>query len=87
MTEIKLSCGFEAAVDETAVDDFAFLEAVEALQDGDITAFAKIARLLLKREDKARLMNLLKNEKGRVPVEKAMEQITELMEQLQSKKK
>ena len=86
MTQIKLSCGFEAEVDETAIDDFAFLEAVAKIQDGDITAFARIARMLLKPEDKARLMEALKDEKGRVPVAEAVAKITELLEQLNSKK-
>lgn len=86
MTQIKLSCGFEAEVDETAVDDFAFLEAVDKIQDGDITAFARITRMLLAPEDKTRLMDVLKDEKGRVPVAEAVKQITELLEQLNSKK-
>ena len=87
MTLIKLSCGFEAEIDETAVDDFAFLEAVDKIQDGDITAFARIARMLLQPEDKTRLMEALKDEKGRVPVAEAVKQITEMLDQLNSKKK
>lgn len=87
MTQIKLSCGFEADVDETAIDDFAFLEAIDKIQEGDITAFARIARMLLQPEDKTRLMNMLKDEKGRVPLEKAVKQITEILDQLNSKKK
>lgn len=86
MTKIKLSCGFEAEVDETAVDDFAFLEALDSLQEGDITAMAKLTKLLLPAEEKKKLMELLKDEKGRVPVAEAVKQITELLEQLNSKK-
>ena len=87
MTQIKLSCGFEAEIDETAVDDFAFLEALDKLQEGDITAFAGIARMLLQPDDNKRLMETLKDEKGRVPVASAVAQITELLDQLNSKKK
>lgn len=87
MTQIKLSSGFEAEVDETAIDDFLFLEAIDKIQDGDVTAFAKITKMLLHPEDKARLMDMLKDENGRVPVAKAIEQITELLQQLDSKKK
>ena len=42
--------------------------------------------MLLKPEDKARLMEALKDEKGRVPVAEAVAKITELLEQLNSKK-
>lgn len=87
MTEVKTSCGFEASVDEEAVNDMAFLEALTDFQDGDATALPKLARLFLKPEDRKRLYELLKDENGRTPIDKAVNQITEILGQLNSKKK
>ena len=35
MTHVTLSCGFEADIDETAVQDMEFLDALTEMQDGD----------------------------------------------------
>ena len=45
MTEIKLSCGFTAEVDETAIDDAEMLEQLTAMDDGDPTAVIRIMKL------------------------------------------
>ena len=87
MTQIRLSCGFEAEIDEAAVNDFAFLEAIDAIQEGDVTGLVKLAKILLTPEEKKRFLECLKNENGRVPIDQATDQITELLNQLGSKKK
>ena len=44
MTQIKLSCGFEAEINEEAINDVEMLEELNALQDeNDPTAFIRIA--------------------------------------------
>ena len=87
MTHVQLSCGFEADIDENAADDMEFLDALTAMQKGDLTGMSEMCSILLKPEEKKRLYDMLRNESGRVPVKIMGEQITELMGQLGSKKK
>lgn len=88
MTEIKLSCGFEAEVDEEAINDVEMLEGLNDLRDGDVTAFIRIMKLFgMEKEDRNRLYQAIKGEEKRAPIDKLMEQINEIFGQLNSKKK
>lgn len=86
MTLVKTSIGYEAEVDENALDDMQFLEALGELEDGKSYALAKIAALLLGPVEKKKLYGMLKNENGRVPFKAASEQLTEIMQQLKPAK-
>lgn len=89
MTQIKLSCGFEAEINEEAINDVEMLEELNALQDeNDPTAFIRIAKLFgLQKEDRKLLYAALKGENGRTPVESFVQAVTEIFTQLNSKKK
>ncbi len=88
MTKIKLSCGFEANVDEEAINDVDMLEDLNDLREGDVTAFVRILKLFgLEKEERNALYQTLKNENGRAPIDKLMEQVNEIFGQLNSKKK
>ncbi len=87
MTHISLSCGFEAEVDETAVNDMEFLDALNQMQNGDATGLSTVCDILLQKEDKKRLYDACRNEKGRATVDAVGAQLTELLGQLVSKKK
>ena len=87
MTHVTLSCGFEADIDETAVNDMEFLDALTAMQGGDPTGMSVMCALILSKEDKKRLYDCCRNEQGRATVDKIGEQMTELLGQLGSKKK
>ena len=41
MTHVELSCGFEADIDESAADDMEFLDALTAMQKGDLTGMSE----------------------------------------------
>lgn len=88
MTRIKLSCGFEADIDEEAINDVDMLEELNNLREEDATAFIRILKLFgLEKDERNELYQNLKNENGRAPVDKLVEQIQEIFGQLNSKKK
>lgn len=87
MTHVTLSCGFEADIDETAVQDMEFLDALTEMQDGDPTGLSRMCGMLMEKADKKKLYEMISKKEGRATVEAVGKQITELLEQLQSKKK
>lgn len=87
MSYVKLPCGFEGEIDEGAVNDMEFLDALTDLQEGDPTALSKMCSLLLSKSDKKRFYDACRNENGRAEPERVSEEITELLKQLGDKKK
>ena len=87
MTHVNLSCGFEADIDEEAVQDIEFLDALTDMQEGDPTGLSRMCNLLMSKADRKRLYDAVRNEEGRATVEAVGAQLTELLQQLQSKKK
>lgn len=90
MTHVKLSCGFEADIDEQVINDMEFLDLVADFDAGDekkIFAMQKMSIVLLGQDGKKRLYDALRNEEGRVPVDAYGETMAELIGQLGSKKK
>ncbi|MBR3430161.1 MAG: hypothetical protein IKG87_08705 [Clostridia bacterium] len=88
MTKIKLSCGFEAEIDETAIDDAEMLEQLTVLEDGDPTAGVRMMKLFgLDKAKRNELYDQLKGENGRASVDSVMKAIEEIFGQLNSKKK
>ena len=90
MTKVTLSCGFEAEIDEQAVNDMRFLDLLSDYEKGDkekIFSLKEMSDLILQPEEKAKLYEALKDEKGRIPIDSFGEAMTELVNQLGSKKK
>ncbi len=87
MSHVILPCGYEGDVDENSVNDMEFLDALTDLQEGDPTALSKMCSLLFTKSEKKRFYDACRNESGRAEPEKVSEQITELLKQLNSKKK
>lgn len=88
MTEIKLSCGFTAEVDETAIDDAEMLEQLTAMEDGDPTAVIRIMKMFgIDRKKRTELYSMMKGENGRTPAEATFKAVEEIFGQLNSKKK
>lgn len=89
MTHISLSCGFETEVDERVLNDMEFLDLVVDFDGGEkekIYAMRKMGDILLGAEKK-RLYDMLRDEDGRVTVDRYGDAMVELMGQLGSKKK
>ena len=88
MTEIRLSCGFTAEVDETAVDDAELLEQLTDLEDGNPTAAIRILKMIgLDKSERSKIYGMMKNESGKTPATAALEIMTEIFQQIGSKKK
>lgn len=87
MSHVKLPCGFEGDIDESAINDMDFLDALTELQEGDPTALSKMCSLLFTKSEKKRFYDSCRNENGHAEPEKVSEQITELLKQLNNKKK
>lgn len=59
MTRIKLSCGFEADIDEEAINDVDMLEELNNLREEDATAFIRILKLFgLEKDERNELYHL-----------------------------
>ena len=86
MTHIKLSSGFEADIDEAKVADMEFMDAINDIQEGDLTGLSKLAALLLPKAERKRLYDSVRNESGIATIDRVSEMLQELMGQLGSKK-
>jgi len=82
MTHVKTSIGFEADIDEANLNDLNFLEILGELEEGKAYKMPKLALLMLGEENKKAFYKAMEDEKGRVPVSVAEQQLTEIMQQL-----
>lgn len=87
MTDIKTATGFEISLNESSVDDMELLELVSRVNDGEVTAYPKLARRLLGEEGLKKLYDHIRTEDGRVPIEAFSQELTEILTSLNSKKK
>ena len=78
MIEGKTKSGFVYAVDEDSVDQ-EFLDALAEANDGDLLKVSKALRLLLGDEQRKRLYDHLRDEKGHVPVKAVMEAFGDIL--------
>lgn len=74
----KTASGFEFTLDEQAMDDMNLIDALAGASENDPLQFSRVIRLLLGEEQRKRLYNTLKNEAGRVPVERVSEAVSEI---------
>ena len=74
----KTTTGFEFEIDEKRADDMELLEAL-ALADTNRAHFPKVLSMLLGDEQKAKLYEHCRTEKGNVPIQKTIEEFLEIM--------
>lgn len=79
MIEVKTKSGFECTIDDEAVNDWELLELLQRIDDGDMTAIVKTLPKLLGEEQAKALKEHLRNANGRVPMDKMVAEITEIM--------
>lgn len=88
LVHVKTKTGLEIDVDQMAVDDAELLDALYDLQTtGNALAIVKVARQLLTPEAKQALFDHVRNDAGRVPIESLSDELTDIMEALNGKKK
>lgn len=80
MTMGKTESGFEYSLDPEALDDYELLEELCAIDNGDTSRITVAAERLLGNEQMKKLKEHLRNEKGRVPATKMVEEITQIFQ-------
>ena len=70
--------GFEFSLDEELLDDYEFLETLHRVDMGDTGRIIDMVDMLLGAEQKARLKEHVRDERGRVSAQKMLGEITEI---------
>lgn len=78
MLKGKTESGFYFEIDETALDDMEFVEALADLEE-DALKLPKVCNMLLGKEQKAKLYDHLRDENGKVPASAVSSAIVEIM--------
>lgn len=78
---MKTSSGFEIEIDQKRFDNAELLDALSDLNAGDALAVSRVLSFILGKDDKKRLYDHLREEDGRVPVEKLSAEIEDIFQQ------
>lgn len=78
MIEGKTKRGFDYAIAEENVDQ-EFLDALAEAEDGQPLKVSKAMRLLLGEEQREKLYDYLRNDKGKVPIDAVMEAFSDIL--------
>lgn len=78
MIEGKTKRGFAYAIAEENVDQ-EFLDALAEAEDGQPLKVSKALRLLLGEEQRKKLYDYLRNDKGKVPIDDVMEAFYDIL--------
>lgn len=72
--------GFEFELEENAVDDYEFLEKVCEIDKGNVSLITGAVSDLLGEEQKERLKEYIRDEKGKVSIKRMIEEFTEILQ-------
>lgn len=87
MKKVKLDDGFTVSVEEDVMDDMELLDDLVKVDEGDGYAISRIVERILGGEEKKKLYEHLRNEKGKIPITVVVAAIRELFEKLGDKGK
>lgn len=82
MKKGQLSNGFNYEIDETKMDDMEFLDALAEARDEDPISVSVVIRKLLGKEQRTAFYDHLREEDGRVPIQKTMDALNEMFDQM-----
>ena len=85
MTTIRTKSGFEAAIDESRLDDYRLMKAIRAAQESPVAVVDVVGFVL--GDDEQRLVDHLVAAHGRASMEDIQEEIGEIFSQLSDSKK
>ena len=85
-THIKTTSGFECDIDEDTLDDIELIEDLVEIDSGNATLVPRVIGRLLP-DDKKKLYDHVRTDKGRVPIGAVGEELAEIIKGLNSKKK
>ena len=75
----KTRSGFEYSIDDELLDDFDFFESLCEIDNGQIGKVTTVITQLLGEEQKKKLKDHIRTEKGRVPASKMIEELMDIM--------
>ena len=78
MIKGKTSTGFEFELEDEVLDDYELLENLQKTDDGDTRCIIKVVDSLLGEEQKKRLKDHVRSEKGRVSAKRLVDEVTEI---------
>ncbi len=81
MIKGQTKSGFAYEIDEQCMNDMNMLEALSETMENPL-AFAKVCTMLLGKEQKAKFYEHLKDENGRVPVNRVSEEVAEIFNEM-----
>lgn len=79
MIKGETASGFKFEIEPADINDMEFLERLGIAFESDITKIPGIMAEILGADQRARLYDHLRNERGKVPIEKAMEVFQEIL--------
>lgn len=85
MTKVKTSSGFECEIDEKNLDDMRLLDLVAEVSEGNTAKISSIINKVL-RDQKEKLYKHIEDEHGRIPIEKASNEIAEIFQKINTGK-
>lgn len=80
MVKGKTKTGFEFEINENAFNDMEVLDALSALNKGEVFAISDLCNKLFGNEQKKRLYDHIREEDGRIPLEKFSDELKDVME-------
>ena len=80
--KIELNCGIWVNIEKEVFDDMQIVDLLAELEEGNGLAISKLSKLVFKPEDKKKIYEALKDEHGRIPVNKFTETFTEIFNKL-----
>lgn len=83
----KTESGFEYEVDKEVFDDYEFLLVLAEVDDGKKGKIAEVVRRLLGEEQEKKLMEHVRNDKGRVSFSKMMKEVKDIIDLIGVKEK
>jgi hypothetical protein len=84
MVHVKTSIGFEMDFDTSTFNDMELFEAISEIEKGNMMLLPEVCKKILG-DRKTELYGLLRDENGRVPVDKVQAQLIEIIEQANGK--
>jgi len=79
MIKGKTASGFKFEIEPADINDMEFLERLGIAFESDLTKVPGIMTEILGADQRARLYDHLRDERGKVPIEKAMEAFQEIL--------
>ncbi len=80
MKRIELENGFKTELCDEVMNNMELLDALEEMQEENPLAVSKVLNLVLGKEKKKELYDVIREPEGRVPVEKVSDCIKEIIE-------